>query len=182
MKQLFQLFAAFFKIGLFTFGGGLAMLPLIQRAAVDEYKWLTAEEMVDCIAIAQSMPGVIAINSATYIGNKQRGFLGALFATLGVILPSFMIIIFAVLFLEAIGENKYVSGAFAGVKAASCALILLAAWSLGKQVVRNAFAWIVAIVSFVLIAALDVNAIWAIVAGAVSGCIYQAVEERRRAR
>lgn len=87
MKELLRMFAAFFKIGLFTFGGGLAMLPLIQKAAVDDYKWLTEEEMVDCVAVAQAMPGVIAINTATYVGNRKRGFAGALFATLGVILP-----------------------------------------------------------------------------------------------
>ena len=124
MKELFRLFAAFFKMGLFTFGGGLAMLPLIQRTVVEDYQWMTEEEMIDCIAVTQAMPGVIAINAATYVGNKRKGFTGALSATLGVILPSFIVIILAVLFLGAIGENRYVDGAFTGIKAASCGRIL----------------------------------------------------------
>ncbi|MBQ9972186.1 MAG: chromate transporter, partial [Firmicutes bacterium] len=115
MKEIFRMFTGFFKIGMFTFGGGLAMLPLIQKMAVDDYKWLTEEEMVDCVAVTQAMPGVIAINTATYIGYKRRGFAGALFSTLGVILPSFMIIICAVLLLSTIGENKYVDSAFTAI-------------------------------------------------------------------
>ena len=105
MKELCRLFIAFFKIGLFTFGGGLAMLPLIQRTVVEDYKWMTEEEMLDCIAVTQAMPGVIAVNAATYIGNRRKGFAGSLAATLGVILPSFIIIILAVLFLGAIGAT-----------------------------------------------------------------------------
>lgn len=180
MKDLVQLFTVFFKIGMFTFGGGLAMIPLIQRAVVDDRHWLTETEMVDCVALAQSLPGVIAVNTATYVGNKKKGFLGALFATIGVTLPSFTIIILVVLFLNAVGDNPYVEGALTGVTAASCALIAMAAFSLGKQILRGAFTWIVATVSFAMIVLFDVSAVWAIVAGAVAGCVYQAVQERRR--
>jgi len=166
-------------MGLFTFGGGLAMLPLIQRTAVQEKGWMTDEEMVDCIAVAQSMPGVIAINAATYIGNKQKGFLGALAATLGVVMPSFIIIILAVTFLNAIGDNKYINGAFAGIKAASCGLILVAAIKLGKQVMKTTLAWVLALGSFAVIVIFDVNAVWAVLVGAIVGCVYSTAKRTR---
>ena len=92
LKSLIQLFWAFFKIGLFTFGGGYAMIPLIQREVVENKKWVTDDEILGIIAIAESTPGPIAINSATFIGYKTCGFFGSLFATIGVVLPSFIII------------------------------------------------------------------------------------------
>lgn len=182
MRELLKMFAAFFKIGLFTFGGGLAMLPLIQKAAVDDNKWLTEEEMVDCVAVAQAMPGVIAINTATYVGNRKKGFAGALFATLGVILPSFIVIIIAVLFLGAIGENVYVKGAFTAVTASSCALIMYSAYTLGKQVIKGPFTAVLAAAGFALVAFLDVNAVLVILAGAFAGCMYSMVKARRTGR
>ena len=97
-----SLFWEFFKVGMFTIGGGMAMIPQIQQVVVEDRKWLTEEEMIDCIAISQSMPGVIAINSATYIGSRISGIKGALSATLGAVMPSFMIIIAVVMFLGAI--------------------------------------------------------------------------------
>jgi chromate transporter len=169
MKCLIQLFTAFFKMGLFTIGGGLAMLPLIQRTAVEEYKWMKEDEMIDCIAICQSLPGVIAINAATFIGYRKKGLTGAIAASVGVIMPSFIIIILAVLFLGAVGDNRYITGAFTSIKAASCALIVFAAYKLGKQVLKNKFSWIIAGLCFVMIAALRITALWAIVFGALAG-------------
>jgi len=119
MKELFALFATFFKMGLFTIGGGLAMLPLIQHTVVDKKGWLTEDGMADCIAVSQSLPGVIAINAATYVGKSRKGFAGALAASFGVILPSFIIIICAVIFLGTVGPNQYVEGAFTGIRSYS---------------------------------------------------------------
>ncbi len=171
MKDLWKLFSGFFKIGLFTIGGGLAMLPLIQRMVVDDYKWLDDDEMIDCIAVCQSLPGVIAINTATFVGFRRKGFIGSVAATLGTVLPSFTIIILAVVFLGAIGENPYINGAFNAIKAASCALILYSAVKLGKKILKDKLTWIVACISFVMIAIFDVSAIWAIILGAISGLI-----------
>ena len=179
MKELFRLFAAFFKMGLFTFGGGLAMLPLIQRTVVEDYQWMTEEEMIDCIAVTQAMPGVIAINAATYVGNKRKGFAGALSATLGVILPSFIVIILAVLFLGAIGENRYVDGAFTGIKAASCGLILYSAYKLGKQTINGWLAGILALASFIPVAFFNLNAVFAILCGALIGYIAVVIKSAR---
>jgi len=180
MKFLIQLFTAFFKIGLFTIGGGLAMLPLIQKAVVEEHQWMEDKEMIDCIAICQSLPGVVAINSATYIGYKKKGFVGAIAASLGVVLPSFIIIILAVLFLGQIGANRYVNGAFTSIKAASCALILFAAFKLGKQILNDKFTWAIATLCFIMTGIFRITAIWAIIFGAVAGISLFLYKRRRQ--
>ena len=100
LKRALSLFATFFKIGLFTFGGGYAMIPLIEKEIVDKKKWITGDDILEIFAISESTPGPIAINSATFVGYKTAGFLGALFATLGVVLPSFTIIFILSFFLE----------------------------------------------------------------------------------
>ena len=173
-----QLFWSFFKLGLFTIGGGMAMIPLIQGIVVDQKNWMTEEEAVDCIAVSQGLPGVIAINMATYIGQKKKGFPGAVTATAGIILPSFIIIILVVKLLHGIGDNTYVNGALAGIKAAATGLIAFSAYKVGKQVLKNAFSWVLAIGSFGLIAYFSVNAVWAILGGIVIGLVYTAVKEK----
>ena len=108
MKKILSLFAAFFKIGLFTFGGGYAMVAVIERDLVEKKKWISSEEFSDVIAIAESTPGPLAINSATYIGYKVGGFLGSVFATLGVVLPSLAIIYVISLFFNEFLGLEYV--------------------------------------------------------------------------
>ncbi|MCQ4635569.1 chromate transporter [Anaerovorax odorimutans] len=181
IKEHASLFWEFFKIGLFTIGGGMAMLPLIQKVAVEDKKWMDAEDMIDCLAVSQAMPGVIAINSATYIGRRRRGLTGSLAATLGVILPSFLIIIAVVSLLGTVGQNRYVEGAFTGVKAAVCGLVIVSACKLGKQVLRDPFAWTLAILAFLAIAVFRITALWAIIVGAVAGILYLTIREHRRA-
>lgn len=171
MKDLWKLFLAFFRIGLFTIGGGLAMLPLIQRVVVEDYKWLEEKEMIDCIAICQSLPGVIAINVATYVGYRKNKIVGSIAATLGTIMPSFIIIILAVVFLDAVGNNAYINGAFTALKAASCGLILFAAIKLGKQVLKSRFSWAIAIIGFSMITFFGITAVWAVILGALAGLI-----------
>ena len=167
-----QLFLSFFKLGLFTIGGGMAMVPLIQGIVVDEKHWMTEEEAVDCIAVSQGLPGVIAINMATYIGHQKKGILGAVTATLGVILPSFIIIILIIKILSGIGDNRYVNGALTGIKAAATGLIMFSAYKLGKQVLKGWFQVVLALCAFAAIILLDVNAIWPIVGGIILGLIY----------
>ena len=177
--EYFSLFWEFFKIGLFTIGGGMAMIPQIQQVAVKDKGWLTEEDMIDCVAISQSMPGVIAINSATYIGNRRKGVRGAVAATLGVIAPSFIIIILAVTFLGAIGENKYILGAFTGIKAAVCGLIIVTAVRLGRQSLNSVFQWVLAVAALVAIGFFGITAVWAILVGAVAGIIYNCAMLRK---
>lgn len=167
-----QLFYEFFKLGLFTVGGGLAMLPLIQNIVVEKKGWMSEEEAVDCIAVSQGLPGVIAINMATYIGRQKKGMLGSVCATAGVILPSFIIIILIVELLQGIGDNLYLNGALMGIKAAATGLIAHSAYKVGKKVLTGAFQWVLAVSAFAAIIFLGINAVWVIVAGILLGLLY----------
>lgn len=169
LKNLIKIFLVFFKVGSFTFGGGLAMLPLIQKEVVDRKKWISEEEIVDVFSICQSLPGVIAINSAIFIGNRVYGFAGAIFAALGVILPAFISIIIVFLALSGIKDSPYVTKVFSGVKAASAALILLSAIKLGRSAIKNKTGIIMAVISFAIIVIFNINAVWAIAFGACVG-------------
>ena len=134
IKSLFILFYNFFKIGAFTFGGGLAMIPLISKIVVDKYHWMSEEEFVDTIAICESTPGPIAINMATYVGYKNKKFLGSLFATLGVALPSFIIILIISFFFEDSLTNEYFFAAITGIKVCVIFLVLKAGVKMLKLV------------------------------------------------
>lgn len=150
IKQLWTLFITFFKIGLFTFGGGYAMIPLIQDQVVNKHKWLRAQEMNDMILIAESTPGPIAINSSTYVGYRVGGFLGAFFATLGVVLPSFCIILIISYFFRDLLSFPLIAAAFKGIKIAVAILIIDAAWRIGKAIKFDAYSIIMLIVIFIL--------------------------------
>ena len=166
-----ELFWEFFKLGLFTIGGGMVMLPLIQNLVVEKKGWMTEEEAVDCMAIGQSLPGVIAINMATYIGRQKKGFLGALCATVGVVLPSFIIIILIIELLTHIGDSAYISGALTGIKAAATGLIGYSAYKMGKKILKGTFSWMLAIGAFVAIVWKGISAVWVILAGIAFGLL-----------
>lgn len=170
-----SLFWEFLKIGIVTIGGGMAMIPQLQYVVVEDKKWMGKEEMIDCIAVSQALPGVIAINAATYIGMRLRGLRGALSSTLGVVTPSFVIIILVVTLLENIGENTYVQGAFTGIKAAVCGLILVTVIRLGKIILTSWFSWLMAAAAFAVIILTGISVVWAILAGAVIGIVYNTV-------
>lgn len=149
-RKALGLFTTFFKIGAFTFGGGYAMIPLIQREIVDKKQWATNEDLLDIIAIAESTPGPIAVNAATFIGSKIDGFFGALFATLGVVLPSFITIL-AVSFAIAQFEHiKLVQYAFTGIRAAVLALIIRALATMYKECPKSPLSYIIAAAAFLL--------------------------------
>lgn len=137
MKTLLELFLIFAKMGAVTFGGGYAMLPILQREIVDNKHWGTEEELMDYYALGQVTPGMIAVNVATFIGCKLKGFWGGVFATIGVITPSMIIITIIALCLSQFEENPYVAHAFAGIRACVCVLILDAVIKLGKKSVKD---------------------------------------------
>ncbi len=139
IKKILSVFLAFFKIGLFTFGGGYAMIAVIERELVEKKQWITHEEFMDIIGIAESSPGPLAINSATFIGYKTGKFFGALFATLGVVLPSFIIIFTISFFFEQFLALEYVGYAFRGIQACVAFLILSAGIKMLKHLKRNVF-------------------------------------------
>lgn len=140
MSEFLQLFVSFFKIGLFTFGGGYAMLPMLQREVVEKHHWINEEELLDSYAIGQCTPGVIAVNTATYIGFQQKGAIGSFLATLAVVLPSFIIISTLALFLRNFADNVYVEYAFKGIRVAVAVLVTDSLVKLYKKGVKGALA------------------------------------------
>lgn len=170
-----KLFLEFLKLGLFTIGGGVAMIPQMEQFAVRDNKWLTEEEVVDCIAVSQSLPGIIAINMATFIGRKLYGVRGAVCASVAVALPSFVIILAVAAFLGTLGEHPWLAGAFTGVKAAICGLILVSAFRMGKKLLKSPFAWILTAASLAAIAFAGINAVWVILGAALLGILRTAV-------
>ena len=139
IKPLFDLFFSMLKIGLFTFGGGYAMIHLLDDTFVTRKKWISEEEFLDLVTVAESTPGPIAINCSTYIGYKRMGFLGAVFATLGMCLPSFCIIYLISLFFDRFLEIRAVASAFRGIQACVVFLILSAGIKMLKKIKKNAF-------------------------------------------
>lgn len=139
MNEYLQLFLTFAQVGVCTFGGGYAMLPILQREVVEKRGWATAEELSDYFAIGQCTPGVIAVNTATFVGAKRKGTLGGIIATLGVVFPSVVIITLIAAFLRNFAHIPAVGHAFAGVRAAVVALIAASVLKLGKTTVNSAF-------------------------------------------
>ena len=135
--SLIRLFFLFAKIGVMTFGGGYAMLPILQRELVDNLHWVTGEELADYFAIGQCTPGVIAVNTATFIGYKKRGVAGGIVATLGVVFPSVVIITLLAGLIQSFSDNIYVKKAFMGIRACVCVLIFNAIFKLWKSAVKN---------------------------------------------
>jgi len=170
-KRLWPLFLTFFKIGAFTFGGGYAMIPLIQKEAVENKKWITDEGILEIIAIAESTPGPIAINSATFVGYRTCGFLGALCATFGVVLPSFCVILAISYVLSAFQELKAVQYAFNGIRAGVLALLLKALWTMFKKSPKGWVAYVVMAAAFVVTAFTNVNVFFVIIGCAVFGLV-----------
>lgn len=162
MNVLTELFIVFFKLGAFTIGGGIAMLPLLQNTMIEEKKWFTKEEFVDIVAVCQSLPGVVAINMATYVGYKKKGILGSIVATLGVSLPSFVIILIIAKFVTSLGDNGVVMGAMAGLRAAALGLVVIAIIQLAPAAIKNKWSLLVALAAFVLIAVIGVNTAYVI--------------------
>lgn len=147
------------------------MVPTIKREAVEIRHWMNDEEMVDCLAICQSLPGMFAVNSCIFIGNKIKGLPGALVSAFAMTFPAFAAIVIILLFLGQIENNPYVLGAIEGIKAASVALILITVYNMGKGLLKSLFAVFVALVAFLLIVILGINAVWAILFGAAAGYI-----------
>ena len=169
LSRLFTVFTTFFKIGAFTFGGGYAMIPLIQREASEKHHWVSDEDILEIVAIAESTPGPIAINSATFVGYRAAGVLGSVCATLGVVLPSFIIILTISGILRQFQENLYVQYAFRGIRAGVLALIVKALWGMYKKCPKSAPAYIIMAASFVLVAFLDVPMLAVLIGCALFG-------------
>ena len=164
MRILLDLFVSFFKIGLFTFGGGYAMLPILQREVVDRHHWVTEEDILDIYAIAQCTPGVIAVNTATFVGTKLKGALGGAAATIAVVTPSIIIITIISSILQSFASIEIVQHALAGIRAAVAALVVVSVSKLYKKGVKGALGNGIFAASLLLVTLLDLSPVW-IVAG-----------------
>lgn len=172
MKKLITMFWSFFKIGAFTFGGGYAMVSLMEREVVDTKKWMSKEEFIDTLVISQSLPGTFAVNTSIFIGYKIAGTTGAIMALLGTVIPSFFTIIIISTFFMQFRNNYYVNLAFKGISSAVPALVLIAVVSLSKSVEKNCRNIILIIITVVLISFLKVHPVIVIIASAIYGVIY----------
>lgn len=179
LKNAISLFLTFLKIGAFTFGGGYAMIPLIQKETVEKHGWLTDDDILEIVAIAESTPGPIAINSATFVGYRLCGFFGALCATVGVVLPSFLIIFLISKVLREFGNIKAVQYAFNGIRAGVLALVIKALWTMYKKCPKSVVSYIVIGAAFVLTAFLKVEILLVIIGCAIFGLISSLIISRR---
>ena len=169
MNLYFDLFITFAKMGVCTFGGGLAMLPILQREVVEKKKWATDEELTDYYAIGQCTPGVIAVNTATFIGYKEKGALGGIIATMGMISPSLIIITVIAAFLSNFAHLPVVIHAFAGIRACVCALIFSSVIKLAKKSVVNWWSAIIFLVVLVLSAFVGLSPVLLVILAGVCG-------------
>ena len=170
MKQLFEIFAVFFKIGLFTIGGGYAMLPIIQKEVVETKGWMSDEEFLDAVSLTNSLPGPLAINAATFVGYRVCNVKGALSAVLGAASPSVIIILIVAMVFNNITEYPVVQYVFDGIRPAVVALILYAVIKLAKSAkITEYFNWLIALAAVIAIAVFGLHPIIIIVAAALYG-------------
>lgn len=169
MKTLIQLFLIFARIGGFTFGGGYAMLPMLQREVVENKKWATQEELMDYYAIGQCTPGIIAVNTATFVGYKEKGLFGAIFATAGVVAPSIIIVGIIAMFISNFQDYEIVQHAFAGIRAAVVALIASSVIKLAKKSVIDAVTGVIFAAVTILSFFTDISPVVFVVVSGVVG-------------
>jgi chromate transporter len=169
---MFELFWSFFKLGLFTFGGGAAMLALLEEEMVNRKKWLSKQEMIDYFAIGQCTPGIIAINTATLVGYKVKGKKGAIMATLGIIMPSLVIIIVVASILQNFLEYEMVKNAFAGIRIVVVAMIAEVICGLWKTSIKSKMGIVIFGISLVLLFGLKLSPVWIVLVGTSLGYVY----------
>ena len=179
MKELWELFWTFAKMGVVTFGGGMAMLPILQREVVERRHWATEEELTDYYAIGQCTPGIIAVNTATFIGQKYGGVAGGILATLGLVFPSLVIITILAAFINNFAHIAWVQNAFAGIQVCVCVLIFNATGKLLKKSVvdkRTAVIFVLVLAASVF---LSVSPVWFVLLAALAGIILKNLEAKR---
>lgn len=177
MKELLELFLAFARIGGLTFGGGYAMLPMLQREVVENKRWATEAELMDYYAVGQCIPGVIAVNTAVFVGKKVKGFLGAVAASLGVVSPSLVIIVAIAAFIQSFSDLEIVQNAFAGIRVAVCVLIFTAVLKLFKKAIIDKFTLALFAIVFLLSLFVDISPVLFVILAAVAGIIVKCIKE-----
>ncbi|MCF0148927.1 MAG: chromate transporter [Clostridium sp.] len=172
MKKIIEMFIAFFKIGAFTFGGGYAMIPLIEEEVVNKKKWIEKDEFMDVLVVSQSLPGALAVNCSIFLGYKIAGLVGALMALLAVVLPSFLIILLIAAFFMQFRDNYYVNAAFMGINSAVPLLVLVGAISLSKGLEKNMRTGLTIIIALIALVFFDIHPVIVIIVSALYGVIF----------
>ena len=171
MNKYLDLFLTFAKIGTFTFGGGYSMLPMIQREIVEHKQWATNEEIVNYYAIGQCTPGVIAVNTATFVGSKVGGIPGGILATLGIVTPSIIIIMIIANILNLFLENAFVEKALSGIRTTVCALMIYSIWGMLKKSIKDILCILLLIAAMIVTLIFDVSPVYISIAGIVLGIV-----------
>lgn len=171
MKELLNIFLIFFRMGAFTFGGGYAMLPIIQEEIVKKRNWATDNEIIDYYAIGQCTPGIIAVNTATFIGYRKKGIMGAVSATLGLVTPSLILISIIAKFFKEFQEYEIVQYAFNGIQVVVVALITITVINMFKQSVKDNYGIILFLAAFIIIGFLKLSPIMVVVSSAMIGIL-----------
>ncbi len=171
MKIYLDLFTAWFKMGLFTFGGGYAMLPMIQKEVIEKYKWATEDEVMDYYAIGQCTPGIIAVNTATFVGYKVKGYLGGIVATLGVVSPSLIIITLITALISNFSQLEVVQHALQGIQVAVCVLMFVAVEKLLKKGVKDPWTFLIFAAAFALKRLTDLSTVILVILAGIAGYV-----------
>lgn len=178
MNIFLSLFFTFFKIGAFTFGGGYAMFPIFVRELSEKKKWVTEQDLVDCYAIGQCTPGVIAVNTASFVGYKTKGVWGAIVSTLGMITPSIIIITLIAALIGNFSDNEIVASALSGIRVAVCGMMIVTIYRLIRKNIVDIFSALIAVLTFVVMVLFDISAIYAVIASAVIGILVCAARRK----
>ncbi len=176
MNEYLELFLTFAKLGVMTFGGGMAMLPILQREVVEDHQWATEEELVDYFAIGQCTPGIIAVNTATFVGQKRKGTLGGIVATLGIVFPSLVIISILAGLITNFSDVAWVQNAFAGIQVCVCVLIFNAVVKLLKKSVIDKRTFVIFLLVLIGSTLLNLSPVWFVLLAALAGIVLKALE------
>ena len=181
-NRLLDLFLTFLKIGAFTFGGGYAMMPIMHKEVVERKKWADDDDILKILVISESTPGVLAVNSATFIGYKIAGFFGSVVATLGVVLPSFVVISLISLFIVEFKSIEWVNYMFLGIRAGVSMLILNAVFKLSKKMKKELFSYLIILIVFLVSVFTDFSVIYLLLFAAILGILYGATLAKKEAK
>ncbi len=182
LRQFVELYLAFLKIGAFTFGGGLAMMPIMQRELIEKRGWLTDEELIDYFAIGQSTPGIIAVNVATFVGYKRLGVLGGIIGTLGVVTPSWVIIMILAGAISSVDKYPVAQKALKGINVAVAALLTSVIVKFSKKTIKSVWNAVLMLTAFALIYFFKVQSVWIIIASLVIGCLITMYKQKKAAK
>lgn len=182
LKEFLNLYLAFVKIGTFTFGGGLAMMPIMQRELIEKRGWVTEEELIDYFAIGQSTPGIIAVNVSTFVGYKRLGWFGGIIGTLGVVTPSWVIIMLLAGAISSVDKYPLAQKALKGINVAVAALLTSVIVKFSKKTIKNIWNALFMLLAFALIYFFKVQSVWIILSALIIGCLLTLYRQKKNTR